>query len=152
VQRFGRGESFKIRALQVLGCFLRTCAVTTLSCPAWPCRCTVCVHCHASADRGRPSLATARLCLGCIGRSASGRSPRATVPCCRSRLARCSFAALPVGGIDPYTLMSPHGLHQTRWPNSLERAARISELLGEPCGVSRDYLTVKETVDDGYLP
>jgi hypothetical protein len=36
------------------------------------------------------------------------------------------------GGIDPYTLMAPHGPHQARWPNSLERTAWISELLGEP--------------------
>jgi hypothetical protein len=48
-------------------------------------------------------------------------------------------------GIDPYTLMAPHGPRQTRWPNSPERAARISELLGEPCGARRDYLMVKET-------
>jgi hypothetical protein len=41
--------------------------------------------------------------------------------------------------------MAPYGPHQARWPNSLERAARISELLDEPCGASRDYLTVKET-------
>jgi hypothetical protein len=41
--------------------------------------------------------------------------------------------------------MAPHGLRQTRWPNSLERATRISELLGEPCGASRDYLMIKET-------
>jgi hypothetical protein len=47
------------------------------------------------------------------------------------------------GGIDPYTLMALHGPHQTRWPNSPERAAQISELLGELCGASRDYLTVK---------
>jgi hypothetical protein len=49
------------------------------------------------------------------------------------------------GGIDPYTLMALHGPHQTRWPNSPQRAARISDLLGEPCGASRDYLMIKET-------
>jgi hypothetical protein len=49
------------------------------------------------------------------------------------------------GDIAPYTLMAPHGPRQTRWPDSSERAARISELLGEPCGASRDYLTVKKT-------
>jgi hypothetical protein len=49
------------------------------------------------------------------------------------------------GGIDPYTLMAPHGLRQTRWPNSSEMATRISELIGEPCGASRDYLMIKET-------
>jgi hypothetical protein len=49
------------------------------------------------------------------------------------------------GGIDPYTLMASHEPRQIRWPNSPERAARISGLLGEPCGASRDYLTVKET-------
>jgi hypothetical protein len=41
--------------------------------------------------------------------------------------------------------MAPHGPRQTRWPNSLERLARISGLLGDPCGASRDYLTIKET-------
>jgi hypothetical protein len=49
------------------------------------------------------------------------------------------------GDIDPYTFMAPHGLFQTRWPNLLERAMQISKLLGGPCGVSRDYLTVNET-------
>jgi hypothetical protein len=49
------------------------------------------------------------------------------------------------GGIDPYTLIAPHGPRQTRWPNSPKRAARTSELLGEPCGASRYYLMVKET-------
>jgi hypothetical protein len=41
--------------------------------------------------------------------------------------------------------MAPHGPLQTRWPNSPERATWISELLGEPCGASRDYLMIKET-------
>jgi hypothetical protein len=41
--------------------------------------------------------------------------------------------------------MAPHGPRQTRWPNSLERATRIFELLGELCGASRDYLMIKET-------
>jgi hypothetical protein len=50
-----------------------------------------------------------------------------------------------VGGYRPVYLMAPHGPRQTRWPNSPERAARVSELLGEPCGASRDYLTVKKT-------
>jgi hypothetical protein len=49
------------------------------------------------------------------------------------------------GGINPYTLMAPHGPRRTRWPNLPERAAWISELLGEPYGASRDYLLVKET-------
>jgi hypothetical protein len=49
------------------------------------------------------------------------------------------------GEIDLYTLMAPHGPLQTRWPNSPERAARISELLGEPCGASIDYLMIKKT-------
>jgi hypothetical protein len=49
------------------------------------------------------------------------------------------------GGIDPYTLMALHGPRQTWWPNLLERATWISELLGEPWGGSRDYLLVKET-------
>jgi hypothetical protein len=40
-------------------------------------------------------LAVARLRLGCSGRNACGRSPRATVPRCRCRPARCSSAALP---------------------------------------------------------
>jgi hypothetical protein len=55
---------------------------------------------------------------------------------------------LPVaryGGINPYTLMAPHGPRQATWPNSPQRAARISELFGGPCGASRDYLLVKET-------
>jgi hypothetical protein len=56
-----------------------------------------------------------------------------------------SARGLAVGGIDPYTLMAPHGPRQTRWPNSLERVVRISELLGELCGGSRDYLMIKET-------
>jgi hypothetical protein len=41
--------------------------------------------------------------------------------------------------------MVPHGSRQTRWPNSLKRVAWISELLGEPCGASKDYLMIKET-------
>jgi hypothetical protein len=41
--------------------------------------------------------------------------------------------------------MAPHGSCQTRWPNSLKRAAQIFELLGEPCGASRDYLMIKKT-------
>jgi hypothetical protein len=49
------------------------------------------------------------------------------------------------GGINPYTLMAPHGMRQTRWPNLLERALWISKLLGESCGASRDYLMIKET-------
>jgi hypothetical protein len=49
------------------------------------------------------------------------------------------------GGIDPYTLMAPHGPHQIRWPDSPKRAVWISGLLGEPCIASRDYLMVKET-------
>jgi hypothetical protein len=49
------------------------------------------------------------------------------------------------GGIDPYTLMAPHGSRQTRWANSPERVAQVFELLGEPYGANRDYLTVKET-------
>jgi hypothetical protein len=49
------------------------------------------------------------------------------------------------GGINPYTLMAPHGPRRTRWPNSPERATWISKLLDEPCGASRDYLLVKET-------
>jgi hypothetical protein len=48
-------------------------------------------------------------------------------------------------GINPYTLMALHGPRQTRWPNSPERAVRISKLLGEPCGTSRDYLMIKKT-------
>jgi hypothetical protein len=48
------------------------------------------------------------------------------------------------GVIDPYTLMAPLVPHQTRWPNSLERVARIFGLLDEPCGASREYLTIKE--------
>jgi hypothetical protein len=56
------------------------------------------------------------------------------------------YLQVACGGIDPYTLMDPHGPHQTRWPNSPERATRISELLGEPCGASRDYLMIKETM------
>jgi hypothetical protein len=48
------------------------------------------------------------------------------------------------GGIDLYTLVASHGLRQTRWPNSPERVARFSELLGEPYGASRDYLMIKE--------
>jgi hypothetical protein len=35
--------------------------------------------------------------------------------------------------------------HASRWPNSPEKAAWISELLGEPCGASIDYLMFKET-------
>jgi hypothetical protein len=50
-----------------------------------------------------------------------------------------------VWGIDPYTLMAPHGPRQIRWPNSLERAARVFELLGKPCEASKDYLMIKET-------
>jgi hypothetical protein len=50
-----------------------------------------------------------------------------------------------MGVIDLYTLMAPHGRRQTRWPKSLERSARVSELLGEPCRASRDYLIIKET-------
>jgi hypothetical protein len=38
------------------------------------------------------------------------------------------------GGINSYTLMALHG-----------RSVRISELLGELCGASREYLMVKET-------
>jgi hypothetical protein len=49
------------------------------------------------------------------------------------------------GGINPYTLMAPYGLHRMRWPNSPERVTQIFELLSEPCGTSRDYLLVKET-------
>jgi hypothetical protein len=45
--------------------------------------------------------------------------------------------------------MALHGPRQTRWPNSPERAVRISELLGEPCGASRDYLMIKETKSVG---
>jgi hypothetical protein len=41
-QWFGRRESFKIRALHVLGCFPHVCTVTVSSCLAWPCRCTAC--------------------------------------------------------------------------------------------------------------
>jgi hypothetical protein len=41
--------------------------------------------------------------------------------------------------------MASHGPRQTRWPNSPERVAWISELLGELCGASRDYLMIKET-------
>jgi hypothetical protein len=44
-----------------------------------------------------------------------------------------------------YTLMTTHGPCQMRWPNSPERATRIFELLGGPCGASRDYLMIKET-------
>jgi hypothetical protein len=49
------------------------------------------------------------------------------------------------GGINPYTLMATHGPRRMRWPNSPESATRMSELLGEQCGASRDYLLVKET-------
>jgi hypothetical protein len=41
--------------------------------------------------------------------------------------------------------MAPHGPRQIRWPNSPERAARISELLDDLCGASRDYLMIKKT-------
>jgi hypothetical protein len=62
---------------------------------------------------------------------------------CRFKIHRAR--GLAVGDIDPYTLMAPHRLRQTRWPNSPEKVMRISELLGELCGASRDYLMIKET-------
>jgi hypothetical protein len=34
---------------------------------------------------------------------------------------------------------------QGAWPNLPERSARVSELLGEPCGASKDYFIIKET-------